>query len=102
VNLTRSPAALGTSCGPLDPASTRVSRCQSSRIERRSPDAVVAARPAEPPPAVTTSPGLGSSRPADRFRLKRIGVHDDVTQSIPLLALHVARQARSAMSHPEE
>jgi peptidoglycan/xylan/chitin deacetylase (PgdA/CDA1 family) len=61
-------------------------------------DAVVAAaRAAGYSAAVTTSPGVESSRPADRFRLKRIGVHDDVTQSIPLLALHVARQARSAM-----
>jgi len=60
-------------------------------------DAVVAAaRAAGYSAAVTTSPGLESSRPADRFRLKRIGVHDDVTQSVPLLALHVARQARSA------
>ena len=29
--------------------------------------------------AVTTLPGLEGSRPADPFRLKRIGVHDDVT-----------------------
>jgi peptidoglycan/xylan/chitin deacetylase (PgdA/CDA1 family) len=60
-------------------------------------DAVVAAaRAAGYGAAVTTNPGLESRRPADRFRLKRIGVHDDVTQSVPLLALHVARQARSA------
>jgi len=60
-------------------------------------DAVVeAARAAGYRAAVTTNPGLESRRPADRFRLKRIGVHDDVTQSAPLLALHVARQLRSA------
>jgi peptidoglycan/xylan/chitin deacetylase (PgdA/CDA1 family) len=61
-------------------------------------DAVVAAaRAAGYSAAVTTGPGLESRRPADRFRLKRIGVHDDVTQSVPLLALHVARQARFAI-----
>jgi peptidoglycan/xylan/chitin deacetylase (PgdA/CDA1 family) len=60
-------------------------------------DAVVAAaRAAGYSAAVTTGPGLESSRPADRFRLKRIGVHEDVTRSVSLLALHVARQARSA------
>jgi peptidoglycan/xylan/chitin deacetylase (PgdA/CDA1 family) len=60
-------------------------------------DAVVAAaRAAGYSAAVTTRPGLEFSRPADRFRLKRIGVHDDVAQSVPLLALHVARQARTA------
>lgn len=48
--------------------------------------------------AVTTLPGLEDRRPADPFRLKRIGVHDDVTQSIPRLALHVAREARSGMT----
>jgi peptidoglycan/xylan/chitin deacetylase (PgdA/CDA1 family) len=68
-------------------------------------DAVVAAaRAAGYRAAVTTRPGLESGRPADRFRLKRIGVHDDVTQSVPLLALHIARQARvpgkrTAMAH---
>ena len=65
-------------------------------------DAVVAAaRAAGYSAAVTTSPGLESSRPADLFRLKRIGVHDDVTRSVPLLALHVTRQARSALPHQE-
>ena len=48
--------------------------------------------------AVTTLPGLEGSRPADPFRLKRIGLHDDVTQSVPRLALHVAREARSGMT----
>jgi peptidoglycan/xylan/chitin deacetylase (PgdA/CDA1 family) len=65
-------------------------------------DTVVdAARAAGYDAAVTTSPGLESGRPADRFRLKRIGVHDDMTQSVPLLALHVARHARPARRHQE-
>jgi peptidoglycan/xylan/chitin deacetylase (PgdA/CDA1 family) len=62
---------------------------------------VAAARAAGYLAAVTTSPGLESSRPADRFRLRRIGVHEDVTQSVPLLALHVARQAHSALTNQE-
>src|SRR4029079_12270466 len=46
-------------------------------------DAVVAAaRAAGSAAAVTTRPGHESSRPADPFRLKRIGVHDDVTRSV--------------------
>jgi peptidoglycan/xylan/chitin deacetylase (PgdA/CDA1 family) len=44
--------------------------------------------------AVTTNPGLESSHPADLFRLKRIGVHEDVSHSTPLFTFHVARQAR--------
>jgi len=56
---------------------------------------VAAARAAGYSAAVTTNAGLESVHPADRFRLKRIGVHDDVTRSVPQLALHVARQARS-------
>jgi peptidoglycan/xylan/chitin deacetylase (PgdA/CDA1 family) len=59
---------------------------------------VDAAREAGYSAAVTTRPGLESGCPADLFRLKRIGVHDDVAQSVPLLALHVARQARSGLS----
>jgi len=59
---------------------------------------VAAARRAGYGAAVTTRPGLESGRPVDLFRLKRIGVHDDVTRSASLLALHVARQARSARS----
>jgi peptidoglycan/xylan/chitin deacetylase (PgdA/CDA1 family) len=47
--------------------------------------------------AVTTLPGLEGRHPSDPFRLRRIGVHDDVTQSVPLLALHVARQVRAGM-----
>jgi peptidoglycan/xylan/chitin deacetylase (PgdA/CDA1 family) len=56
---------------------------------------VSAARAAGYRAAVTTMPGVETSRPADRFRLRRIGVHDDVTRSAPLLALHVARQLRA-------
>jgi peptidoglycan/xylan/chitin deacetylase (PgdA/CDA1 family) len=48
--------------------------------------------------AVTTMPGLERRIPSDPFRLRRIGVHDDVAQSIPLFALHVARQTHSALT----
>jgi peptidoglycan/xylan/chitin deacetylase (PgdA/CDA1 family) len=48
--------------------------------------------------AVSTRPGVESRQPSDLFGLKRIGVHDDVTQSIPLLALHVARQTHSRIT----
>lgn len=44
--------------------------------------------------AVTTHAGLESRRPANLFRLQRVGVHDDVSRSIPLLVFHIARQAR--------
>lgn len=43
--------------------------------------------------AVTTVPGLEGPRPRDLFRLRRVGVHEDMTRSIPRLALHIARQA---------
>jgi peptidoglycan/xylan/chitin deacetylase (PgdA/CDA1 family) len=56
--------------------------------------ALVEARSAGYRAAVTIDPGLESSRPADLFRLKRIVVHDDVSWSVPLLALHIARQSR--------
>ena len=60
-------------------------------------DAVVAAaRRAGYRAAVTTMPGTESAEPPDPLRLRRIGVHEDVTRSVPLLALHVARQARRA------
>ena len=62
-------------------------------------DAVVAAaRDAGYRAAVTTNAGLESRSPSDLFRLKRIGVHDDVTSSVSQLAFHVARQARVALS----
>ena len=51
--------------------------------------------------AVTTQPGMGSARPRDLLRLPRIGVHEDVTRSVPLLTLHVARQIRSQTNHEE-
>lgn len=53
---------------------------------------VAAARRAGYVAAVTTTPGTESSRPGNLFELKRVGVHDDVTRSIPLLELHIARQ----------
>lgn len=57
-------------------------------------DAVVqAARAAGYHAAVTTNAGAEGSRPFDRLRLRRIGVHDDVTQSTSSFAFHVARQA---------
>jgi peptidoglycan/xylan/chitin deacetylase (PgdA/CDA1 family) len=48
--------------------------------------------------AVTTMAGLEGPHPPDLFRLRRVGVHDDVTQSIPRLALHIARQVRFGMT----
>lgn len=45
--------------------------------------------------AVTTHAGLESNRPGDVFRLKRIGVHDDVSRTVPLLTFHIGRCARS-------
>jgi peptidoglycan/xylan/chitin deacetylase (PgdA/CDA1 family) len=57
-------------------------------------DAVVAAaRAAGYRAAVTTDSGPESGHPADLFRLKRIGVHDDVSRSTPLLTFHLARHA---------
>ena len=46
--------------------------------------------------AVTTNPGLEPARPVDLFRLRRIGVHDDVSRSVPALTLHIARQLWAA------
>jgi peptidoglycan/xylan/chitin deacetylase (PgdA/CDA1 family) len=58
-------------------------------------DAVVtAARAAGYRAAVTTQPGAESERPGDLFRLPRVGMHEDTTGSVPLLALHMARQLR--------
>lgn len=60
-------------------------------------DAVVdAARAAGYQAAVTVRRGLESFVAADRFRLRRIGVHEDVTRSVPTLALHIGRQSRAA------
>jgi peptidoglycan/xylan/chitin deacetylase (PgdA/CDA1 family) len=56
---------------------------------------VAAARAAGYRAAVTTIPGFEGRCPSDPLRLKRIGVHDDVSRSGPLLALHLARRARS-------
>jgi hypothetical protein len=60
-------------------------------------DAVVdAARAAGYQAAVTVRRGLESFVAADRFRLRRIGVHEDVSRSVPTLALHIGRQSRAA------
>jgi peptidoglycan/xylan/chitin deacetylase (PgdA/CDA1 family) len=45
--------------------------------------------------AVTVRRGLERSFPLDRFRLKRIGVHEDISCSAPRLALHIGRQSLS-------
>jgi peptidoglycan/xylan/chitin deacetylase (PgdA/CDA1 family) len=60
-------------------------------------EAVVnAARAAGYRAAVTVCRGLESCVPADRFRLRRIGVHQDVSRSAPTLALHIGRQSLAA------
>jgi peptidoglycan/xylan/chitin deacetylase (PgdA/CDA1 family) len=43
--------------------------------------------------AVTTRPGFEAGRPSDLFSLKRIGVHNDVSRSIPVMTFHIARTA---------
>ena len=55
---------------------------------------IAAARGAGYRAAVTTLPGVESQQPRDLFRLPRLDVHDDTTSSVPLLALHMARQMR--------
>jgi peptidoglycan/xylan/chitin deacetylase (PgdA/CDA1 family) len=49
--------------------------------------------------AVTVRRGLEQSFPLDRFRLKRIAVHEDVTRSAPTLALHIGRQSLTPAFH---
>jgi peptidoglycan/xylan/chitin deacetylase (PgdA/CDA1 family) len=49
--------------------------------------------------AVTVHHGLEQSFPRDRFRLRRIGVHEDVSRSVPALALHIGRQSLAAAPH---
>jgi peptidoglycan/xylan/chitin deacetylase (PgdA/CDA1 family) len=49
--------------------------------------------------AVTVRRGLERSFPLDRFRLKRIAVHEDVSRSAPALALHIGRQSLTRASH---
>jgi peptidoglycan/xylan/chitin deacetylase (PgdA/CDA1 family) len=56
---------------------------------------VAAARAAGYRAAVTTLPGCEQRRPGDLFRLRRIGVHEDVSRLISLLTFHVARQSAS-------
>ena len=46
--------------------------------------------------AVTTNPGTESGAPTDRYRLKRVGLHEDVTHTVPLMTFHIARQIWSA------
>ena len=58
-----------------------------------SEEVVTAARAAGYLAAVTTNPGVESRRPDDLFRLRRVGLHEDVARTVPLLALHLARQA---------
>jgi peptidoglycan/xylan/chitin deacetylase (PgdA/CDA1 family) len=63
-------------------------------------DAVVqAARAAGYSAAVSVRAGLESKFPSDRFRLRRINVHEDVSRSAPALALHIGRQSLTARSH---
>jgi peptidoglycan/xylan/chitin deacetylase (PgdA/CDA1 family) len=56
---------------------------------------VEAARDAGYRAAVTTVAGAESSRPADLLRLKRIGVHEDMTRSIPQFIFHIGRSIRA-------
>ena len=42
--------------------------------------------------AITTGVRAQSTTSADLFRLRRVGIHDDVTRSIPLLTFHLASQ----------
>jgi peptidoglycan/xylan/chitin deacetylase (PgdA/CDA1 family) len=56
---------------------------------------VEAARDAGYRAAVTTVAGAESSRPADPLRLRRIGVHEDVTRSISQFMFHVGRNLRA-------
>lgn len=58
----------------------------------RSETVAAATRAAGYRAAVTTSPGAERGRPDDLFRLRRIGLHEDVTRSVPLLTFHIARQ----------
>ncbi len=44
--------------------------------------------------AFTTKPGAEGPRPGDRFALRRIGVHEDVTSTVPLFAFHLARRGQ--------
>jgi peptidoglycan/xylan/chitin deacetylase (PgdA/CDA1 family) len=46
--------------------------------------------------AITTTAGAESATPADLFRLRRVGVHDDITRSTPLFTFHLARQTWSS------
>jgi peptidoglycan/xylan/chitin deacetylase (PgdA/CDA1 family) len=45
---------------------------------------------------ITTSPGAESTKPADLFRLRRVGIHNDMTHSAALFTFHLARQTWSS------
>jgi len=45
--------------------------------------------------ALTTRPGFETKRPPDPFRLKRVGLHDDVSRSIPVMTFQIARAVRA-------
>lgn len=53
---------------------------------------VNAARAAGYRAAVTVRRGAESFFPADRFRLRRVAIHEDVSRSASTLALHIGRQ----------
>jgi peptidoglycan/xylan/chitin deacetylase (PgdA/CDA1 family) len=40
--------------------------------------------------AVGTHPGLEAKKPADRFGLKRISIHQDISATLPLFAWHIS------------
>jgi len=62
-----------------------------------SPAVVKAAQTAGYRAAVTTDPGVESSQPSDLFRLTRVGIHDDVSRSLPLLSFHIGYQIRRGL-----
>ena len=57
-------------------------------------DAVVAAARDAGYRAAVTVRRAQVVRSADRFRLKRINVHEGVSRSAPTLALHISRQSQ--------
>ena len=43
--------------------------------------------------AITTASGSEGKEPSSRFTLRRIGIHDDISSSIPLFAYHITHNA---------
>ena len=43
--------------------------------------------------AVGTRPGVEGQRPGNMYELNRIGMHNDVSETVPLLSVHVFRSA---------